>query len=297
MSGAIETGGEERATEPAQPRPPSEPAPLPAIDRAAALAQGAPGIPARFVWWVLACALVLCIGGLIGEHVFTAAGLNPTSTTTTTVASPTRTAPDDTPAPPAPDRSLSAPLPAFMGLTRTSPRLVRPFSLTEQNGQQASVPTRPARVVVLSFFNAPCNDICPVLAAEIQQADADLGAEAADVEFVTVNTDPTALAQSAESPAIDTGLGRLPNWSMVTGPLSSLDPIWKSYGVSISVNKKTGLEAHSNVLDFIDPQGFLREWATPFADESTLGAYGLSPPSEARWGQGIATYASELIGQ
>ena len=91
--------------------------------------------------------------------------------------------------------------------------------------------------MVLTFFNAPCNDICPVLAAEIEQADADLGAAAADVEFVTVNTDPAALAQSAEAPAVSgTGLGALPNWHMVTGPLASLNPIWKAYGVSISVS-------------------------------------------------------------
>ena len=78
-------------------------------------------------------------------------------------------------------------------------------------------------MVVLTFFDAPCNDIVPVLAAEIEQADADLGADAADVEFVTVNTDPNALAQSAEAPLLRaTRLGTLPNWHMVTGS-SSLD--------------------------------------------------------------------------
>jgi cytochrome oxidase Cu insertion factor (SCO1/SenC/PrrC family) len=293
LSGVTESGEAEVGIDAGRHTPPSELA----VDRAAALAEGAPGIPTRFVWWVLAGALVLCIGGLIGEHVFTAAGLNPTPTTTSTVPSPTRTAPRDTPAPPAPDRSLSAALPAFMGLHTSSPLLVTPFSLPDQNDQPVAVPTEPARVVVLSFFDARCNDVCPVLAAEIEQADADLGANAADVEFVTVNTDPTALAQSTETPALDTGLGRLPNWHMVTGSLASLDAIWKSYGISISVNRKTGLEAHSDVLDFIDPQGFLRDWATPFANESSLGAYSLPTSSEARWAQGIATYAAKLIGQ
>jgi protein SCO1/2 len=184
-----------------------------------------------------------------------------------------------------------------MGLSTPSPRLVTSFSLPDQNGHVVSVPSQPARVVVLSFFNAPCNDICPVLAAEIQQADADLGIDRADVEFVTVNTDPTDLAQSAETPAVGTGLGSLANWHMVTGSLASLNSIWKSYGVSISVNPATGLEAHSDMLDFIDPQGFLRHRATPFADESARGGYSLSASSEARWAQGIATYASGLIGQ
>jgi cytochrome oxidase Cu insertion factor (SCO1/SenC/PrrC family) len=294
MSETLESGGQGVQANPGDV--PTGGATASPVDRAAALAEGAPGIPARFLWWVLAGALVLCLGGLIGEHVFTATGLNPTSTTTT-VPNPTRTAPRDTPAPPVPDRSLTAALPAFMGLDSPSPRMVMPFSLLDQNGQRVSVPTQPGKVVVLTFFNASCNDICPVLADEVELADADLGTNAADVEFVTVNTDPTALAQSAVAPAVDTGLGLLPNWHIVTGPLSSLNAIWKSYGVSISVNTRTRLEAHSDLIDFIDPQGFLRERATPFADESALGAYTLPAASEARWAQGIASYASALTRQ
>ena len=118
----------------------------------------------------------------------------------------------------------------------------------------------------------------------------------ADVEFVTVNTDPTALAQSAEAPVLrHDRLGALPNWHMVTGPLATLNALWKAYGVSISVQKKTGLEAHNDVMDFIDAQGDLRYRATPFADESTTGAFSLPAASIARWAQGIATYAGRLV--
>lgn len=300
MSGPVETEGSGPATpegadagaEPSSADPP--------IDRAAALAAGAPGIPARFVWWVLGGALVLSLGGLLGEHLFTSAGLNPSPTTTTTAPSPTRTAPKDTPAPPGSGslRSLDAALPSFMGLTTPSPRQVTPFTLTDQAGQPLAVPTTPPRVVVLTFFDAPCNDICPVLSSEIEQADSDLGARASEVEFVTVNTDPAALAVSASAPALGaTGLGSLPNWHLVTGPLASLNTVWKTYGISISLNPKTGLEAHSDVMDFIDPQGFLRYRALPFADESTQGTYSLSAAAETRWAEGIATYAGRLISQ
>jgi protein SCO1/2 len=239
----------------------------------------------------------LSLAGLIGEHLLSAAGLNPTSTTTTTLPSPTRVSPQDEPAPPAVNRTLGAPLPSFMGLTTPNPRPATGFSLIDQDGQPVTVPTKPSRVVVLTFFDAQCNDICPVLAAEIKQADADLGARASDVEFVSVNTDPNGLAVSAAAPVGATGLGALPNWHFVTGPLATLNTVWKAYDVSISVNAKTGLEAHSDVMDFIDPGGFLRYRATPFADENSNGSYSLSPAAEARWSQGIATYAEKLIGQ
>jgi cytochrome oxidase Cu insertion factor (SCO1/SenC/PrrC family) len=281
------------APEAADPTPVSSP---PQIDRAAALAEGAPGIPAKFVFWVLGVALVVSLGGLLGEHVFSSAGLNPVPTT---VPRPAVTAePAATPQAPAPDRSLNASLESFMGLSTSPPKPAPAFTLTDQNGQATSVPSQPPRVVILTFFNAPCNDICPVLASEIKQADTDLGAAAPNVEFLTVNTDPTALAQSAEGPALSqTGLGALANWRMLTGPLATLDPVWRAYGVSISVDKKTGLEAHNDVMDFIDTRGELRYRATPFADESTTGTYSLGAPSVTRWGEGIATYAMRLLGQ
>ena len=280
------TGGGDAAQEPLTP-----------ADRASALAQGSPAIPPNFVFWVLGVILVLSVGGLVGEHVFSFAGLNPTPTSTPTTAA--RAAPAAPPGAPVPatDHSLSAPLAAFMGVSAPSPRAAPPFTLTDQAGLPWSVPAQPPRVVVLTFFDAPCNDICPVLASEIEQADADLGPLAARVEFLTVNTDPTALAQSSDAPVLQrTGLGALSNWRMLTGPLASLDAVWKAYGVSISADTKTGLEVHNDVMDFIDAKGDLRFRATPFADESATGTFSLSPAAITRWGRGMATYTERLVG-
>ncbi len=298
MSGPVETGGA-HVVPPGSKHDAGASPDAPPIDRAAALAEGAPAVPSRFIWWVLGAVLVIAVAGLVSEHVLSAVGLNPSSaTTTTTEPNPVRTSPGDTPAPPAPDRTLDAPLASFMGLSTPIPRLATAFTLTDQDGQPVSVPSQPAKVVVVTFFNAPCNDICPVLASEIAQADTDLGTRAAGVEFVTVNTDPAALSSSAEAPVVSgTTLGTLSNWHMVTGPLTSLNPLWKAYGVSISLDPKTGQVVHNDVMDFVDPQGFVRYRATPFADESSSGAFTLAGPSESRWAQGIATYAARLVGQ
>lgn len=289
MSGPTEVDGS-----PALPSPDRGSAPSgPPVDRAAALAEGAPGIPTKFVFWSLGVVLVVALGGLIGEHLFSSAGLNPVATTV-----PRPVAPTPAPAAPAPvpDRSINASLEEFMGLSTPVPHPAPRFNLTDQAGQVVSLPVQPARVVVLTFFNAQCNDICPVVGAEIQQAESDLGSASSEVDFVTVNTDPSALAQSAAGPVLSrTGLGHVPDWSMVTGPLSALNQVWKDYGVSISVDEKTGLEAHNDVMDFIDAQGELRYRATPFADESSTGTFSLPAPSVARWAQGIASYAERLV--
>ena len=300
MSGPVDVDGDAAQGQPSMtPGVDGDGAPSDApIDRSAALAEGAPRVPANFIWWLLGAVLVLSLGGLIGEHLFSAAGLNPTSTTTTT------TTPSATRVPPAEHARPTAPEPdARRGAAVVhGPQHPEPAARPRLHPQRPERPGghgagSPLAVVVLTFFDARCNDICPVLAAEIEQADTDLGTQASDVEFVTVNTDPAALAASSSAPAGATGLATLPNWHFVTGPLSSLNTVWKAYGVSISVNTKTGLEAHSDVMDFIDNGGFLRYRATPFADEGSNGAYTLSPASETRWAQGIAAYAERLIKQ
>jgi len=270
---------------------------MPPVDRAAAFAAGPQGIPTKFLYWVLAAAFVLGLGGFLGERLFSSAGLNPTPITAAHGASATAPPPAAVPTPSIPNQSVSAPLDAFMGLSVLHSSTAPPFSLVDQNGQTFSVPAHPPSVVVLTFFNSSCNDICPVVAAEIKQADADLGTEAGDVEFVTVNTDPLVLALSGEAPVLSgAGLGALPNWRMVTGPLATLDSVWKAYGISISVDQKTGLEAHTDVMDFIDPHGDLIYRATPFANETTNGAtYSLPASSVRRFAQGIATYAARLV--
>ena len=297
MTGPSETEAANAPTSAAESPSAAGPSPAAApVDRAAALAEGAPGIPPKFVFWALGVILVVSLGGLIGERLFSSAGLNSVATTTPQRVAPT--VPVALPNAPTPNRSLNSSLASFMGLSTLGSHRAAPFTLTDQGGRPTSVPTPSSRVVIVTFFNASCNDICPVVAAEIVQADADLGAAASDVEFVTVNTDPTALTQAVEAPALSkTGLGALPNWHMVTGRLATLNAVWKAYGVSISVDKKTGLEAHNDVMSFIDGRGALRYRATPFADESTTGTFSLAPASITRWGQGIATYAGRLINQ
>jgi cytochrome oxidase Cu insertion factor (SCO1/SenC/PrrC family) len=275
------------------------------IDRAAALKEGPPGIPPNFIFWVLGAILVLSVGGLVAEHLFSAAGLNPSPTASPTTSTEPSTQLTTTSAAsgrtsPAANHSLDAPLASFMGLSALRRSAAPPFDLVAANGHPlaVSMPVRPASVVVLTFFDAPCNDICPVLAAELRDADADLGSRASEVEFITVNTDPVALAAADAGPAVNgAGLGSLPNWKMATGPLATLDAVWKAYGVSISIDPRTGREGHNDVMDFVDAHGDLRYRATPVADESSTGIYSLSASSEARWGSGIATYVESLFRQ
>ncbi len=223
-----------------------------------------------------------------------AAGLNPSPSHVTIPGSPTVSSLPTT----VPGTPVQGALATFMGLSRLAPDSARPFSLVDQLGRTLSLADERGNVVVLTFFNGRCNDICPVIAAEISQADADLGAEARHVSFLTVNTDPASVAVAdISAPVTGTRLGRLPNWHMLTGALGALNAVWQSYGVVVTVDASTREVAHTDIMYFIDPSGQFRFSATPFGNESrTTAVYTLSRSEVSRFAKGIATYAGVLAG-
>jgi cytochrome oxidase Cu insertion factor (SCO1/SenC/PrrC family) len=256
------------------------------IDRAAALAEGAPKVPRRVIVIAVLVAATLALGGALLERVASGTGLNPSSTGTTTTTIPQTIA------------ELHASTASLLGITGLAPTPAAGFRLTDQAGRAVSLRSLRGEVVVLTFFNANCADACPIIAGEIRRANADLGARRGHVVFVTVNTDPLATGSAPAPRAVtSTGLANLANWKYLTGPLRTLDPIWRRYGVAIDVYTKTGRVAHNDVMYFIDRTGRLRIRATPVANESSTGAFSLPGVLVARSAAGIATYANQLLGQ
>ena len=210
----------------------------PVVDRTAAFGDTSPPVPRTFFYWLLGAVAVLGLGGLLLEHLVSSTGLNPAPQKNPVTA--TTGVPSAAPVPAGQRAPLGASLTSFMGLAtlRTAP--APSFTLIDQAGQATTLADETGKVVVLTFFNGRCDDICPVLAAEIRGADADLGANAAKVAFLTVNTDPSALAVSGLSSALaQPGMSALSNWRMLTGPLVTMNATWKAYGVAISVVDKS----------------------------------------------------------
>ncbi|HVA02579.1 MAG TPA: SCO family protein [Acidimicrobiales bacterium] len=277
-----------------QPDPPQ----LSEAERAAAFRRSEPKVPPKFALIVVAVLVGLGVGGTLLEHLLSSVGLNPGATTagqtTATTSAPGLIAPPGS-APSAPE--MGAPLPQFMGISPRSASAPN-FSLEDQAGHLTSLADERGHAVVLTFFDGPCQDICPVVSAEVVQAADDLGSAASRVVFLTVNTDPLALSSApASTAAVRTGLGSLATWHFLTSNLTTLNAVWRAYGVSVNVSRTSGIVAHNDVMYFVDPSGRLRYEATPFANENPTGGFSLPPASIARWGQGIATYARQSLGE
>ena len=116
------------------------------------------------------------------------------------------------------------------------------------------------------------------------------------MSFITINTDPAATSLSGlDGVLANTGLGRLSNWQMLTGPLTELDTTWQDYGITVSFDTSTRTVEHNDLMYFLDTSGRFRFSATPSANEARpSGRYELSSTDIARFARGMATYAAEL---
>jgi protein SCO1/2 len=252
-------------------------------ERRALLEAGPTKIPRRAVAWGLVAAVVLTLGGIAGEHLVSAVGLNPKSSPTTTTTLHL-------------GGGLS-PSSALLSFEPVPAVRVPDVTLTDQRGQRVALRSLTGKVVVVTFFNASCRDVCPVVAAEVRRANELLGRRRADVVWLTINTDPLRLGAFPPPPAVTaTGLGALSNWHYLTGPLRTLNPIWKDFGVSISVYVRQRAVVHNDVLYVVTPRGRLVARGSPFSDEARNGTVTLPAPLERIAGDGLAAAVAKRLG-
>lgn len=283
---------------------PDHTAPLPPADpdldltsriaRANAIARPEPRITRRTVGIIVGVFAALGIAGGVVENYLNAHLVGPPPGKPSAVATSTLPALS-----PAPVQAPHGALARLMGLTAV--RGAAPgFRLVDEAGATLPLSALRGKAVVVSFFDAACDDLCPVLAAELRAADRDLGPKASSVALLTVNADPLVVgARAAAEGAARSGLGGpkgLANWHFLSGPLPTLNTVWKRYGMTIQVDTATHQVSHNDVLWFVTPSGRLAYEATPFADEHRRsGTYHLPAATEARFGAGIARYARALL--
>jgi cytochrome oxidase Cu insertion factor (SCO1/SenC/PrrC family) len=243
-------------------------------------------IPTKFVLFVTAVFVVLGVGGVVIEHYFGGGGAGTTTTILTMPSTPV------TPAGP----QLNSTTEAFMGLRQIASAHAATFTLRDQNGREWSLARQRGKVVVLTFLNVNCNDICPVEGAEIRQAQSLLGAMSTHVEFAIVNSDPhhTRVAPAPLALSV-VHLEHLRTVHFLTGALEQLNAVWIDYGLAVTVGTRPSQVAHNNVMYFIAPSGRLRSLAVPFGNEDGAGAFGLAQADVRRFARGIASVAISLV--
>lgn len=160
------------------------------------------------------------------------------------------------------------------------------FTLTDQYGNKVSLRKYLGKVVVLSFNDDQCPDLCTLLAQDIVVANHDLGAMAKDVVFLSVNVNPFyPQVRYVKSWTDSHGLGNQPNWVFTTGSVSQLHKVWKDYGTSVQADNLTKTVTHSTEMFFIDPSGH----------ERAVGAFGTNAANTSLYAHDMAQVAADLL--
>jgi cytochrome oxidase Cu insertion factor (SCO1/SenC/PrrC family) len=240
--------------------------------------------------WTVAVLVVLALVGEIVDHYYGTFGGTVTTTSIKISTLPV------TPTTIAPNGPNLITLETYMGLKFIGSASAGSISLTNQRGQKWSLASQTGKVVVLTFYNSICNDICPVLGAEIREAHQLLGRDQSKVEFAVVNTDPKQISVSSQSPALrEPGLSRISSLSFLTGSVQALNRVWTTYGVQVNVGAKVSEVTHNNVLYFVGANGDLDAYARPFATVTSSGHYSSSSSSIHLYAQAIAATAVSLL--
>src|SRR6185437_263707 len=91
--------------------------------------------------------------------------------------------------------------------------VAKDFTLTDQDGRPVSLDQYRGKVVVLSFNDDRCTDLCTLLAQDIVVANRDLGSMAQHVVFLSVNANPFYPGVASVRAWTDEhGLGGEKNW-------------------------------------------------------------------------------------
>jgi cytochrome oxidase Cu insertion factor (SCO1/SenC/PrrC family) len=133
------------------------------------------------------------------------------------------------------------------------------FDLVDQNGDDVTLSSLRGKAVALTFLDPVCTSDCPTIAHEFAATGKLLGASDRDVELVAINANPRFL-----SPAFlrafdqEQDLGSIPNWRYLSGSLTALEDVWRTYGVEVSYETGGGMIDHSEIAFVIDPSGHER---------------------------------------
>jgi cytochrome oxidase Cu insertion factor (SCO1/SenC/PrrC family) len=134
------------------------------------------------------------------------------------------------------------------------------FGLKDQLGRKVTLSQFRGKVVLLTFMEAHCNELCPRVADKLRRTLVDLGpAGRRKVVVMVVSTDPEGDTSSAIR-QFSIHHGMLNRWHYLRGSRKQLLPVWQSYyiyaapkGASASVD-----QAHTSATYFIDQRGHER---------------------------------------
>jgi protein SCO1/2 len=129
------------------------------------------------------------------------------------------------------------------------------FTLINQTGRVIRSEELRGRAVVISFIFTSCHDVCPLVTAQLAQAQAEARSAglSSAVRFVSITVDP-----GIDTPDVlqryATTFGADPaTWDFLTGPPDEITRVVREMGVFVTSDR--GPLGHGTVVLFVTPRG------------------------------------------
>ncbi len=130
------------------------------------------------------------------------------------------------------------------------------FTLTDQRGRTLSLSDLRGKIVVLTFLDSECHDICPITTHQLHEAYRQLGDKRQDVALLGVNVNAGAASVADVRAATRRwGVQGVRNWHFLTGSKARLSRVWRAYHETVARNPKDGDIIHSSDVYIIDRSG------------------------------------------
>ena len=142
------------------------------------------------------------------------------------------------------------------GLVIQPPKTAPPLALRNYTGQPVNLSAFRGKVVLVTFVYTHCPDVCPLIVSSLAAAQRQLGAEARRLQIIAVSVDP----KNDTPPAVKHFLaarGATGRMDYLIGSYKQLLPVWKAWGIAVTVNHHVDAEAHTAVVFGITPSGQL----------------------------------------
>lgn len=127
------------------------------------------------------------------------------------------------------------------------------FALRDQDGRVVTLAGQRGRIVLLTFLYTHCRDVCPLIAANLNDVLRGLGPQRHDVRVIAVSVDPARDTRRAIRDYVK--LHRLlPEFRYVRGPVTALRQVWQNYNV-LAMPRNQEVVDHSAPTLLIDRGG------------------------------------------
>jgi protein SCO1/2 len=136
------------------------------------------------------------------------------------------------------------------------PEAAPPLTLRNYTGgAPISLASMRGKAVFVTFVYTHCPNVCPLIVSGLAAAQRALGPAASKVRFVAVTVDPRRDTPAAVKTFLTTR-GALGRMYYLLGTRGQLEPIWKAWHVTITLNQKQ--LTHSAVIYGISATGELK---------------------------------------